>query len=274
MTPQADSEHPCTVSVEVIDDGIVVLRLSRPKRLNALTQQMISDAISAFDDIASDDRCRVVILTGEGRAFCAGADFDGFDDLDPAKSSIAVMKRLQERTTALLLRMHTLPQPVIAAVNGPAAGGGLALALAADTRICSESARFNVAFVRLGLSGSEMGVSYLLPRVVGPTVAFELMLSGRFIDASEAVRIGLVLEAVSQERLLSRAVEIAQSFRANSPIGLRMTKELMWAHLGATNLSDVLQTEGRTQLLCGHTADHQEALRAFLEGRDAEFENR
>ena len=263
-----------TIDLEVVDEGIVVLRLCRPERKNALSPQLMDDLISALDDIAADDSCRVVILTGAGGAFSAGADFDGFDDLDPALSSVPRMERRQEQPTNLILRLQSIPQPVIAAVSGPAAGGGLALALASDTRICSETARFNAAFVRLGLSGCEMGVSYVLPRGVGPTSAFELMLSGRFVDAPEAVRIGLVLEAVPEDELIPRAVEIARSFRANSPIGLRMTKELMWAHLGATNLRDVLDNENRTQLLCGHTSDHQEALSAFLEKRQPRFSNR
>ena len=271
---QATNGQARTVGVDVVEEGIVVLRLCRPERKNALNPPMMDELTATLDDIAADDSCRVVILTGAGGAFCAGADFDGFDDLDPALSSIPRMERRQEQPTNLILRLQSIPQPVIAAVSGPAAGGGLALALASDTRICSESARFNAAFVRVGLSGCEMGVSYFLPRVVGPTVAFELMLSGRFVDASEAVRIGLVLEAVPEVDLMPRAVEIARSFRANSPIGLRMTKELMWAHLGAANLRDVLDNENRAQLLCGHTADHQEALSAFLERRAPRFNNR
>ena len=271
---QSTNGQARTIGVDVVEEGIVVLRLARPERRNALSPQLMDDLISALDDIAADDSCRVVILTGEGAAFCAGADFEGFHDLDPALSSVPRMERRQEQPADLIMRLQSLPQPVIAAVNGAASGGGLGLALASDTRICSESARFNVAFVRLGLSGCEMGVSYFLPRVVGPTAAFELMLSGRFVDASEAVRIGLVLESVPDDRLIARAVEIARSFRANSPIGLRMTKKLMWAHLGAANLRDVLDNENRTQLLCGHTADQPEALSAFLEKRDPRFNNR
>src|SRR3954452_17273089 len=119
-----------------------------------------------------------------------------------------------------------MPQPVIAAVNGPAAGGGLALALAADTRVCSESARFNAAFVRLGISGCDMGVSYLLPRIVGPTVAFEMMLTGRLIDAPEAVRVGLVLDVVPDGSVVAAAIEIASRIVANAPLAVRMTKQV------------------------------------------------
>jgi enoyl-CoA hydratase len=160
---------------------------------------------------------------------------------------------------------------VIAAVNGPAAGGGLALALAADTRVCSESARFNAAFVRLGISGCDVGVSYLLPRTVGPTVAFEMMLTGRLIDATEARRVGLVLDVVPDGTVVDAALEIAKRILANSPFAVRMTKQVMWTNLDAADLDAAIQLENRTQILCAHTKDHHEAVAAFVERRPAMF---
>jgi enoyl-CoA hydratase len=171
----------------------------------------------------------------------------------------------------LVPRLRALHQPVIAAVNGPAAGGGLALALASDVRIASTSARFNVAFVRLGISGCDIGVSWLLPRLIGASRAWELMLTGRIIDASEADRIGLVLRVVPDEELLDTALETAGLIAANSPWGIRMTKEVMWSQLEIGSLQAGIDLENRTQVLSSMTADMQEAVSAFLEKRPPHF---
>jgi enoyl-CoA hydratase len=180
----------------------------------------------------------------------------------------------QHMYAALTLRVRSIPQPVIAAVNGPAAGGGLALALASDTRLCAASARFNAAFVRLGLSGCDVGVSYLLPRIVGPTLAFEMMLTGRLIDADEALRAGLVLRVVPDGEVVPAALEIAHQIQANSPFGVRMTKEVMWSNLDAPSLEAAIELEDRTQILCSFTKDQREAISAFIEKRTATFDDR
>lgn len=267
------TEQPRTVLSEKRPDGVTIVWLNRPKQLNAMMHQLFAEAVEELDAAAKDRDCRVVILTGAGRAFSAGGDLDSLDIIDGTKSTIPQTRETFALASALITRLQSMPQPVIAAVNGPAAGGGFSLCLAADTRICSESARFNAAFVRIGLTGCEMGISYLLPRIVGPTSAFELMLSGRLIDAAEAHRIGLVLEVVPDDALLDRAVEIAKSFIRNSPIGVAMTKEVMWANLAASSLEDALVTEMHAQMLCGHTKDHREAVDAFLGKRDATFRN-
>jgi enoyl-CoA hydratase len=160
---------------------------------------------------------------------------------------------------------------VIAAVNGPAAGGGLALALASDVRLAAASARFNVAFVRLGLSGCDIGVSWLLPRLLGASRAWELMLTGRIIDAAEADRIGLVLKTVPDDRLLEEALVTARLIAANSPWGVRMTKEVMWSQLEVGSLQAGIDLENRTQILSTFTGDMQEAVTAFLEKRPPSF---
>jgi enoyl-CoA hydratase len=163
---------------------------------------------------------------------------------------------------------------VIAAVNGPAAGGGLALALGADIRVAAASARFNVAFVRIGLSGCDIGVSWMLPRLIGASKAWELMLTGRIIDAETADRIGLVSRVVPDGEVVDAALAIADEIIANSPFGVWMTKEVMWSNLEIGSLHAGIDLENRTQILTTFTEDMQEAMRAFLEKRPPEFRNR
>jgi len=180
----------------------------------------------------------------------------------------------QQHIAALVPKLRGLRQPVIAAVNGPAAGGGFALALASDVRVAAESAKFNVAFVRIGLSGCDIGVSWLLPRLIGASRAWELMLTGRIIDASEADKIGLVSRVVSDDQLLDSALETASLVAANSPWGVRMTKEVAWSQLEIGSLQAGIDLENRTQILSSFTADSREAMVAFLEKRPANFEGR
>ena len=251
-------------------DGVTVVTFNRPDRLNAMTADTVRSVVGVLDALADDDTCRVIVLTGAGRGFCAGHDLATMQD----ELSVPEWMVEQETFAALTERVVSLPQPVIAAVNGPAAGGGLGLALAADTRLCTPSARFNAAFVRLGLSGCDVGVSYLLPRVVGPTLAFEMLLTGRLIDADEALRSGLVLRVVPDGEVLDAAVALAQQICANSPFGVRMTKQVMWANLDASSLSVAIALENRTQILCAGMADQREAVAAFLEKRPATFRNR
>jgi enoyl-CoA hydratase len=170
--------------------------------------------------------------------------------------------------------MRSLRPPVIAAVRGAAAGGGFAFALASDIRIVSESARFNAAFVRIGLSGCDIGVSWLLPRLVGASIAFELLLTGRFIAAEEALRLGLVASVVSEEELMTAAFDCARMIAANSPLGVRMTKEVMWAQLEVSSLRAGIDLENRTQIVTVLSADHREAVAAFLEKREPKFRDR
>ncbi len=167
--------------------------------------------------------------------------------------------------------MRAMPQPIIAAVNGAASGGGLALALASDIRIAAASARFNVAFVRVGLSGCDIGVSWLLPRLIGASRAYELMLTGRFVDAAEALQIGLVVGLAPDGEVLDAAFESADLILANSPFGVQMTKEVMWSQLEVGSLAAGIDLENRTQLLASTTSDMNEALQAFLEKRPPRF---
>jgi enoyl-CoA hydratase len=256
------------------EPGIAVLTLDRPARLNALSPELIEDLHAALDELAVDPEVRVVVLTGAGRGFCAGLDLTAFDLGGGERerwNSPQQRLALQKRIAGLVPKLRDLPQPVVAAVNGPAAGGGLALALAADVRIAATSARFNVAFVRIGLSGCDIGVSWLLPRLVGASRAFELLLTGRLVDAEEADRIGLVTRVVPDGEVLEAALETARLVRANTPMGVRMTKEVMWSQLEVASLHAGIDLENRTQVLTSYTRDHDEAALAFRERREPSF---
>jgi enoyl-CoA hydratase len=187
-----------------------------------------------------------------------------------ADDVVAVLAR-QERLAGLATAMRELPQPIIAAVNGPAAGGGMALALAADVRLCSPSATFNVAFVRIGLSGCDVGVSHLLPRIVGLGVASELMLTGRRVSAEEAVEIGLANGLYESDELLDGAMALAEQIAGNSPFAVRMTKQVLHRNVDAPSLEAALELENRTQVLATRTADMAEALQAFLDRRPPHY---
>jgi enoyl-CoA hydratase len=264
------------VLIEHGPGGITHVVLNRPDRLNTLEAELVEQLHRAFDDVARDRQCRVVVLRGNGRHFCAGADLAGHGVAPGGDGSHSPQDWMatQQHIAALVPRLRALPQPVIAAVHGAASGGGFALALASDVRICAQDARFNAAFVKVGLSGCDIGVSWLLPRVVGAARAFELLLTGRFVDAAEAERIGIVSAVVPHAELLVRAGEVAASIAGNSPYGVRMTKKLMWAQLEVGSLQAGLALEDSTQVSAAMSADHREAVTAFTEHRPPRFENR
>ncbi|SNQ51530.1 putative enoyl-CoA hydratase echA12 [Frankia canadensis] len=260
------------VQREVVEDGVTLLRLNRPARLNAITGALLVALHRRLDEIEADRSCRVVILTGAGRGFCAGADLRGGDPgvaepFEPRPGTVGIFQ-LQELFSSVATRLRALSQPVIAAVNGPATGGGLVFTLGCDIRFAAASARFSAAFVRVGLSGSDMGTAWLLNRIVGAGRAHELMLTGRIIDAHEAQRIGLVLEAVSDDALLDRALVTARQILANSPFGVKLTKQSMWSALEIPGLEAAINLDNRTQVLTCSTADNGEAVAAYLERRE------
>jgi enoyl-CoA hydratase len=261
------------LTLDDLEPGIAVLTLRRPARLNALSWPLIDALHDALDEIARRDDVRVLLLTGAGRGFCSGLDIAG-DDALGSELSVQEALRLQERVASLALALRALPQPVVAAVNGPAAGGGLALALAADVRVCTPDARFNVAFVRVGLSGCDVGVSYLLPRIVGLGLASELMLTGRAVDGEEALRIGLANRMVAPAQLLAASAELGRAIAANSPFGVRMTKQVLRRNLEASSLEAAIELENRTQVLATRTDDVREALAARTERRTPAFADR
>jgi enoyl-CoA hydratase len=170
--------------------------------------------------------------------------------------------------------MRALPQPIIAAVNGAAAGGGLALVLASDIRLGAQSSKFNVAFVRIGFSACDIGTSWLLPRIVGASRAQELMLTGRIFDSAEALRIGLLVDVVADDQLMAAALAKADQVIANTPFGVSLTKEAMWSALEIPGMQAAIDLENRQQIMSSHTDDAREAMRAFMEKRAPEFKNR
>lgn len=255
-------------------EGVTLLTLNRPDRLNALDADLVRALTSELDRIATDRACRVVVLTGAGRAFCAGLDLHGYDDGTFADADpLAILDR-QRDIAALSSRLHTLPQPVIAAVNGAAAGGGLALVCASDIRIAATPAIFKVSFITAGYSACDIGVSWLLPRLVGAGNAHELMLTGRRFDAEEAARIGLVVRVTSGDDLLEAALETARQILGNGPAQVELTKQGMWLALELPSLRAGIEFENRQQVITAMTRDQKEATAAFLEKRAPSFERR
>ena len=253
--------------------GVTQLTLNRPERLNAMTAQLVQDLHDALDASHADPDCRVVVLTGAGRAFCAGLDLRGYGDPlhpDPRSAPTAALAT-QRHIASLVPHLRRTRQPIIAAVNGPAAGGGLALVLGSDIRIAAQSATFGAAFVRVGLSACDVGTSWLLPRLVGVGRAHELMLTGRTFDATEAIRIGLLTDVLEDGLLLDQAHRLANQIMANGPFGVEMTKETMWTSLEISGLEAALNLENHTQVMCLAAGDYEEAVDAFLHRRPARW---
>ncbi|BCI52550.1 enoyl-CoA hydratase [Mycolicibacterium litorale] len=250
-----------TIELDTAADGVAVLRLNRPDRLNAINEVMQGELRQALDALTADRAVRAVVLTGAGRGFCSGIDVRDFGAgmLDAGDPAIDRM-RFQEAMTALPRAIRALPQPVIAAVNGPCVGAGLALCLAADIRICSAAATFGNAAILLGLSGAEMGMSYHLPRIVGTSVAADWMLTGRTVTAEEADRRGLVSQIVEPGGLLARAVELAGHVAGLAPLGVELTKRALQVNTDAASLDAALELENRNQVL-SHATDDAAARR-------------
>ncbi len=258
-----------TFLIDRSHDGVVLMTLNRPERLNAITFQMFDEMHHLCDALIKDADARVVIIAGTGRGFCSGLDLDEaltLPDMSPHEMMLG-----QQHWAGAFVKFHELPQPVIAAVNGPATGGGLGLALAADIRLASPEALFNAAFVRIGLSAGDVGVSWSLPRVVGLGRAAEIMLTGRFVGADEAVAIGLVNRVVPADELLDASFALADQIAGNSPFGVTLTKRVLNANVDAGSLSQAVELENRGQTLATRGADFREALGAFRAKRPAQF---
>ncbi|GLP74504.1 putative enoyl-CoA hydratase/isomerase [Mycobacterium antarcticum] len=251
---------PTTLDLDTSHDGIAVLRLNRPDRLNAINEVMRDELLQTFTALGADHAVRAVVLTGAGRGFCAGLDVRDFGPAMLSADAPAIDRlRFQEAMTALPTAIRALPQPVVSAVNGPCVGAGLALCLSADIRICSATASFGNAAILLGLSGGEMGTSYHLPRIVGTSVAADWMLTGRTVSAEEADRRGLVSELVEPEGLLDRALELAALIVGLAPLGVQLTKRALQANTDAS-LDAALELENRNQVLT-HATDEAAARR-------------
>ncbi|MUL81108.1 MULTISPECIES: enoyl-CoA hydratase/isomerase family protein [unclassified Mycolicibacterium] len=247
MPPAQPSAQPLDLAYPRPD--IAVITLNRPEKLNALSYELVESLHATLDAIAADNECRVVVLTGAGRGFCSGLDLsnpsppEAGGDTEFPRSGM----RWQERIANLTVKLHRLRQPVIAAVNGAAYGGGFALAAASDIRLAAETARFCTQFIKLGIGGCDIGVSYTLPRIIGSGPAFDLILTARTVDAAEALRLGLVSRVCDD--VLAEALQIAETLCGYGKFGLESTKQVLWANLDAGCLENALQAENRSQIL-------------------------
>lgn len=262
------------VDISYPRDAVAQITLNRPDKLNAMTSEMVELLHESLSAVGRDREVRVVVLTGAGRGFCAGLDLGGYGEAPGFewKGSVERGLAVQKHIASLIPRLRSLPQPVIAAVNGPASGGGFALVLGSDIRIAATTARFNAAFIRIGLSACDIGTSWLLPRLIGAARAQELMLTGRLFDAEEALRIGLLVDVVPNEVLLDAAMAKAEEIRLNTPLGVALTKEGMWSALEIPGLQAAIDMENRQQIMASFSDDAREMRRAKSEGRPPHFQ--
>ena len=246
------------------------LTLNRPENLNAINVQMVSDLRDYFGGLSENSYTRIVVMRGAGRAFCAGLDIKESTDRRAADAPplFGGGMGFQGYLAEVYIRMRRAPQPIVSLVHGPACGGGFSFVLASDIRIAGESARMNAAFIRIGLSACDMGSSYFLPRLVGTSVASELMLTGRFINAERALSTNLVSEVVPDANLEAAAEPYVREMLTTSPMGLRLTKEGLNVAIDAAGLEAAMAIENRNQLMCSRTQDAKEGMQAFLEKRD------
>ena len=258
------------VTLDYPQDRTAVITLNRPERLNAMSIDLVIELNDSLNAIAANNEVSVVVLTGSGRGFCSGLDLKDYGiipNIDgPSVGRIA--QRSMRYYSRLIPTMRQMPQPIICAVNGPAFGGGMCLTLGAELRIASESAEFNATGIVNGLTSTELGVSWLLPRLIGAAHSSDLLLTGRRIDAQEALRMGLVSRVVPDEELLPAALEMAAGMAKFSPYGLQMTKEIIWVNLENPSLTAAIEIEDRNQLMLGFTENLPEAIRAFDQNRE------
>ncbi len=247
--------------------AVEILSLNRPEKLNTLSPEMAREITDYFDALRARLDVRVILLRGEGRLFCAGADLgtDAFSEQGSGRAQRQMA--MQKLYSGVVRAMRSCPQPIIALIHGAACGGGLSLALASDVRYAAPDARMNAAYLRIGLGGCDMGAGYFLPRLVGLSNASEFLLSGRFIQAERALRMGLISEIVPAEQLLDTGLALADDMLKAAPMGLRMTKETLAAEIDAPSLEAALTIEDRQQVVLIDTDDHREAVKAFREKR-------
>ena len=264
MTPQA-------ISIKT-EGPVQWVTLNRPEALNALNRQMVDELSDYFLNLYTDRSVRIVVLRGAGKAFCAGLDLkEDRGNESPGRRTPTTGLAAQRRISEIVMRMRRCPQAIISLVHGPACGGGFALALASDIRIAGKSARMNCAFIRIGLSGCDIGSSYFLPRLVGSSVAAELLMTGRFIHAERAERVGLVSQVVEDAALEEAAAPYIEDMLTTSPIGLRLTKECMNMSIDAPSIEAAIAMEDRNQILASLSGEFQEGIAAFLEKRRPDY---
>lgn len=267
------TDTPPFVLIEHPRPHVALVSMHRPDRLNALSIDLVSELHDVLTAVAEENDTWVVVLTGSGRAFSSGLDLKDYgivpniDGLQVGRIAQRAMRHYS-RLVPLLRRM---PQPVIAAVNGPAYGGGMCLSLGADLRFAAQSAVFNSTGIVNGLTSTEMGVSWLLPRLVGVARSNDLLLTGRVVDAAEALEMGLVSRVLPDDELVDTCLDVAARMAEYSPYGLSMTKDVIWANLEVASLEAAVELEDRNQLMLGFTENLPEAIRAFDAGRAPQY---
>jgi len=250
------------VRLERVEPELALVTLNRPERLNAIDDAFVAGLHDALSELEQDGDLRAVVLTGAGRGFCAGADLKATPALATRRPD--ALYAGQQRLAELSVRLHELPVPVIAAVNGPAAGGGFALAAACDLRVAAPAAHFSAANVRIGISGGEMGLSWLLPQALGRARAAELLLTGRRLPAVEALAWGFVSRVADDA--VAEAFGLARQIAGNPPFGVRLTKEMLRSTATAATLREAVLLENRTQVLAALTGDIDAAMQDFRAG--------
>jgi len=262
--------QPDTIALET-RGAIEILTLNRPAQLNAVTPEMIGELTDYFSGLHDRPATRVVILRGNGREFSAGAELGSDAFAAPGKGRPQRQLKMQQNYSGVIRLMRSCPQPIIGLAHGAACGAGFSLLLACDVRLATPDARMNAAYIRVGVGGCDMGSGYLLPRLVGLSVASELLLTGRFLKAERAQAVGLVSDIVPEDDLLTKGMEFASEMLRTSPMGLRMTKQALNALIDAPSLDAALMMEDRQQVMLLETYDHTEAVAAFRERRDPTY---
>ena len=255
-----------------VKDAVATLTLNRPDRLNALGGTLRDDLHDAITRSAADPEVRVMIITGAGKGFCAGGDVKAMNEAKEGRRERPLMEKIAPGRDRTLLAMRDAPQPIIAAVNGAAAGAGMNLALGCDLRLASTAAKFSQAFVKRGLH-PDWGGTYFLPRVVGMAKACELIFTGAMIDAAEALRLGIVSQVLPPEELLPAAQTLARAIAAGPPIAIRLAKRGLYRN-AESDLRTALEYETFAQNTCFETEDATEGIRAFVEKRAPQFKGR
>jgi enoyl-CoA hydratase len=264
------------VNIEHPRPGVALVTLNRPERMNAMAFDVMIPFREALQAVGRDNEVRVVVLTGAGHGFCSGADLENPGTIPDVEGLTlpTLALRSMELLDEVIRTLRRLHQPVIAAVNGPAIGGGFCLSLATDIRVASPAAFFRAAGINNGLTASELGISYLLPRAIGSARAAEIMLTGRDVDATEADRIGLVSQVVEGDALLPTCYDLAERIGSFSRPGVELTKRMLWNSLDASSLETHMDAEGTAQLFVRITTrNFEEAVRARKEGRAPVFED-
>jgi len=250
-------------------DGVVSITLNRPERLNAITFEVYHELTEFFAKLRDEKDARVVIMTGAGRAFCSGGDVRDIIGELQGRDSEGLLQ-FTRLTCDLIRNMRALPQPIIASLNGTTAGAGACIALASDIRIAADEAKIAFIFVKVGLAGTDMGATYLLPRVVGLAKATELLMTGDFVEANEAEKIGLYNRVVPRDQLERTTREFAEKLASGPALGIAKTKEMLNRELHMS-FESALEAEAVAQALCMQTPDFKEAHAAFIEKRPARF---